>query len=175
MNTLTIPTKRLCENALVPQNAYKGDAGYDLCATQDITLKPFERGLIPTGLAVQIPEGYAGFVLPRSGLALKQGLSLVNAPGLIDSNYRGELKAIAINLDPQNNIEIHIGDRIAQLVIMKVEAIHFNEVDDLEHSDRGEGGFGSSGVFPQHLKHINSSIHHRPKLYIEPPYEFLSP
>ena len=136
MNTLTIPTKRLCEHALVPQNAYKGDAGYDLCATQDITLKPFERGLIPTGLAVQIPEGYAGFVLPRSGLALKQGLSLVNAPGLIDSNYRGELKAIAINLDPQNNIEIH----------MKVEAIHFNEVDDLEHSDRGEGGFGSSGV-----------------------------
>ena len=97
-------------------------------------------------LAVQIPEGYAGFVLPRSGLALKQGLSLVNAPGLIDSNYRGELKAIAINLDPQDNIEIHIGDRIAQLVIMKVEAIHFNEVDDLEHSDRGEGGFGSSGV-----------------------------
>lgn len=146
MNTLTIPTKRLCEHALVPQNAYKGDAGYDLCATQNITLKPFERGFIPTGLAVQIPEGYAGFVLPRSGLALKQGLSLVNAPGLIDSNYRGELKAIAINLDPQNNIEIHIGDRIAQLVIMKVEAIHFNEVDDLEHSDRGEGGFGSSGV-----------------------------
>ena len=139
MNTLTIPTKKLCEHALVPQNAYKGDAGYDLCATQDITLKPFERGLIPTGLAVQIPEGYAGFVLPRSGLALKQGLSLVNAPGLIDSNYRGELKAIAINLDSQNNIEIHIGDRIAQLVIMKVEAIHFNEVDDLEHSDRGEG------------------------------------
>lgn len=146
MNTLIIPTKKLCEHALVPQNAYKGDAGYDLCATQDITLKPFERGLIPTGLAVQIPEGYAGFVLPRSGLALKQGLSLVNAPGLIDSNYRGELKAIAINLDPQDNIEIHIGDRIAQLVIMKVEAIHFNEVDDLEHSDRGEGGFGSSGV-----------------------------
>ena len=90
MNTLTIPTKRLCEHALVPQNAYKGDAGYDLCATQDIT--------------------------------------------------------IALNLDPQNNIEIHIGDRIAQLVIIKVEAIHFNEVDDLEHSDRGEGGFGSSGV-----------------------------
>lgn len=146
MNTLTIPTKKLCEHALVPQNAYKGVLGMIFALPKNSRLNPSNADLIPTGLAVQIPEGYAGFVLPRSGLALKQGLSLVNAPGLIDSNYRGELKAIAINLDPQNNIEIHIGDRIAQLVIMKVEAIHFNEVDDLEHSDRGEGGFGSSGV-----------------------------
>lgn len=146
MTTLKIPTKKVCEQAIVPKNAYEGDAGYDLCATQNITLKPFERCLIPTGLAAQIPEGYAGFVLPRSGLALKQGLSLVNAPGLIDSNYRGELKAIAINLDPLNSIEIHIGDRIAQLVIIKVENIHFDEVNELDRSNRGEGGFGSSGV-----------------------------
>ena len=146
MTTLKIPTKRLCEQAVVPKNAYEGDAGYDLCATQNITLKPFERCLVPTGLAVQIPEGYAGFVLPRSGLALKQGLSLVNAPGLIDSNYRGELKAIAINLDPQNNIELHIGDRIAQLVIMKVENAHFECRETLDETERGASGFGSSGV-----------------------------
>ena len=141
-----MPTKKITTNASIPQSAYNGDAGYDLCSTEEVTLKPFERALIPTGLAIQIPDGYAGFVLPRSGLALKQGLSLVNAPGLIDSNYRGELKAIAINLDPNNSIEIHEGDRVAQLVIMKVENVHFNEVDALADSDRGEGGFGSSGV-----------------------------
>ncbi len=146
MNPIVMPTKKLSSDATVPQNAYHGDAGYDLCSTEEITLKPFERALIPTGLAVQIPEGYAGFVLPRSGLALKKGLSLVNAPGLIDSNYRGEFKAIAVNLDPKNDIEIHIGDRIAQLVLMKVENVQFTEVDELEASDRGEGGFGSSGV-----------------------------
>lgn len=141
-----MPTRRITSNAIIPENAYNGDAGYDLCSTEEITLKPFERALIPTGLAIQIPEGYAGFVLPRSGLALKKGLSLVNAPGLIDSNYRGELKAIVINLDPKNDIKIHEGDRIAQLVLMKVENVHFNEVDKLEESERGEGGFGSSGV-----------------------------
>lgn len=146
MQYIEMPTKKVTASAVVPKNAYKGDAGYDLCATEEITLKPFERALIPTGLAVQIPEGYAGFVLPRSGLALKQGLSLVNAPGLIDSNYRGELKAIAVNLDPKNDIQVHIGDRIAQLVIMKVENVHFNEVIELDDSERGTGGFGSSGI-----------------------------
>ena len=146
MNQIIMPTRRITSNAIIPENAYNGDAGYDLCSTEEITLEPFERALIPTGLAIQIPEGYAGFVLPRSGLALKKGLSLVNAPGLIDSNYRGELKAIVINLDPKNDIKIHEGDRIAQLVLMKVENVHFNEVDKLEESERGEGGFGSSGV-----------------------------
>ena len=146
MQCIEMPVKNLSSSAVVPENAYQGDAGYDLCATEEITLKPFERCLIPTGLAVQIPEGYAGFVLPRSGMALKQGLSLVNTPGLIDSNYRGELKAIAINLDPVNNIQVHVGDRIAQLVIMKVENIHFHQVDELSDSERGEGGFGSSGI-----------------------------
>lgn len=149
MNAINMPTKKVSENAVIPGSAYAGDAGYDLCATEEVTLKPFERALIPTGLAVQIPEGYAGFVLPRSGMANKQGLSLVNAPGLIDSNYRGELKAIAINLDPDNPIEIHAGDRIAQLVIMKVETVNFNEVSELDSSERGEGGFGSSGVSKQ--------------------------
>ena len=146
MQCIEMPVKKLSSSAVVPENAYQGDAGYDLCATEEITLKPFERCLIPTGLAVQIPEGYAGFVLPRSGMALKQGLSLVNTPGLIDSNYRGELKAIAINLDPVNNIQVHVGDRIAQLVIMKVENIRFHRVDELSDSERGEGGFGSSGI-----------------------------
>lgn len=146
LETIEMPTQKLSESAVVPKNAYNGDAGYDLHATEDVTLKPFQRALIPTGLAIQIPDGYAGFVLPRSGLALKQGLSLVNAPGLIDSNYRGELKAIAINLDPQNDIEVKKGDRVAQLVIMKVESINFVEVDKLDSSERGAGGFGSSGV-----------------------------
>lgn len=149
MNAINMPTKKVSENAVIPGSAYAGDAGYDLCATEEVTLKPFERALIPTGLAVQIPEGYAGFVLPRSGMAIKQGLSLVNAPGLIDSNYRGELKAIAINLDPKNPIEVHVGDRIAQLAIMKVETVNFHEVSELDSSERGEGGFGSSGVSKQ--------------------------
>lgn len=143
---LNLPIKPLCDNATVPANGYKGDAGYDLCATEALVLKPFERALIPTGLAMAIPEGYAGFVLPRSGLAIKQGLSLVNAPGLIDSNYRGEIKVIAINLDPHNDISISIGDRIAQLVIMKVEQCAFTAVEELDDTQRGVGGFGSSGV-----------------------------
>lgn len=146
MNELVVPLKQLTDTCRVPGNAYNGDAGYDLCSTVDATLKPFERMLVPTGLALQIPFGYAGFVLPRSGMAIKQGLSLVNSPGLIDSNYRGEIKAILVNLDPQNSIDIHVGDRIAQLVIMKVESARFEQVDKLDTSCRGDGGFGSSGI-----------------------------
>lgn len=142
----TIPTQSLSENAVIPSQAYRGDAGYDLCSTEKLTLEPFARALIPTGLAIELPYGYAGFVLPRSGLAIKKGLSIVNAPGLIDSNYRGELKVIAINLDPKEPITIEIGDRIAQLVIMKVEEAKFNQVDSLDDSERGTCGFGSSGV-----------------------------
>ena len=111
-----------------------------------MVLRPFERALIPTGLAMVIPEGYAGFVLPRSGSAIKQGLSLVNSPGLIDSGYRGEIKCIAINLDPQNDISIQVGDRVAQLVVMKVENLQLMQVDELDATQRGEGGFGSSGT-----------------------------
>ena len=136
----------LSDNAVLPENAYAGDAGIDLRATEAMVLRPFERALIPTGLAMAIPEGYAGFVLPRSGSAIKQGLSLVNSPGLIDSGYRGEIKCIAINLDPQNDISIQVGDRVAQLVVMKVENLQLMQVDELDVTQRGEGGFGSSGT-----------------------------
>lgn len=141
-----VDIKKLDENAIVPKTAYgSGDAGVDICALEACTLEPFERKLIRTGFAIAIPEGFGGFVLPRSGLALKQGLSIVNAPGLIDSNYRGEVGVIAINLDPKNPIEIQAGDRIAQLVIMRVEEMEFVLKDELDETSRGTGGFGSSG------------------------------
>ena len=143
---LDIPVVSLHQDAVTPASAYQGDAGYDLYATEECTLEPFERALIPTGLAMEIPFGYAGFVVPRSGLAIKQGLSVVNAPGLIDSNYRGEIKVIAINLDPKEPIHVSPGDRIAQLVIMKIENVAFTPVNELASSERGTGGFGSSGV-----------------------------
>ena len=143
---MELNVKILSDNAVLPENAYAGDAGIDLRATEAMVLRPFERALIPTGLAMAIPEGYAGFVLPRSGSAIKQGLSLVNSPGLIDSGYRGEIKCIAINLDPQNDISIQVGDRVAQLVVMKVENLQLMQVDELDVTQRGEGGFGSSGT-----------------------------
>ena len=143
---ITVPIQLLSENARTPSRAYVGDAGYDLYASAFYTLKPFERCLIDTGVALEIPAGYGGFVLPRSGLAIKKGLSLVNAPGLIDSNYRGEIKVIAINLDPHKDIEIQPGDRIAQVVIMNIEDVNFSHANVLSDSIRGEGGFGSSGV-----------------------------
>lgn len=143
---MRIPLQVLDARAVVPHEAYAGDAGVDLCALVSCELAPFERMLVPTGLAIAIPTGYAGFVLPRSGTAIKQGLSLANTPGLIDSNYRGELKIAAINLDPKHPIFINAGDRIAQLVIMGVEFIAFDRCDTLDSTDRGAGGFGSSGV-----------------------------
>jgi dUTP pyrophosphatase len=118
----------------------------DLRAAEDVLLRPFERHLVSTGLAVAIPDGYAGFVQPRSGLAIKQGLSILNTPGLVDAHYRGELKIIAINLDPSTPIQIHKGDRIAQLVIQSVPNVRLVEVAELDATDRGSGGFGSSGV-----------------------------
>lgn len=143
---MDIPVKLLAEQAVLPENAYSGDAGIDLRSIEDITLAPFERAMVSTGLAMAIPDGYAGFVLPRSGSAIKQGLSLVNSPGLIDSGYRGEIKCIAINLDPNQPIHINVGDRIAQLVIMKVESLKLLTVDELDQTERGTGGFGSSGT-----------------------------
>lgn len=145
-DSITVPIKRLNPEVPLPNYAYEGDAGLDLRSAEDVTLRPFERRLISTGLAVAIPEGYAGFVQPRSGLALKQGLSMANTPGLIDAHYRGELKICAINLDPQNDIAIKRGDRIAQLVIQRVPVVSLVEVDGLDETDRGAGGFGSSGV-----------------------------
>lgn len=141
-----LPVKRLDPTIELPSYAYAGDAGLDLRSSEDVTLEPFERRLISTGLAIAIPEGYAGFVQPRSGMALKHGLSMANTPGLIDSHYRGELKVIAINLDPREPISIKRGDRIAQLVIQQVPVVSLVEVEQLDKTDRGTGGFGSSGV-----------------------------
>ena len=149
MGRLTIPLKNLDSELPVPVCAYAGDGAVDLRSTCDDVLQPFERKLIPCGVSVAIPFGYAGFVLPRSGLAAKHGISLVNAPGLIDSNYRGEIKAILVNLDPHEPFEIKRGDRIAQLAIMQVAEAVFEPCETLPESDRGSGGFGSSGVGEQ--------------------------
>ena len=146
MTELQIPIKRLNSLALIPSYAHDGDAGVDLCSIEEVVLQPFGRALISTGISLAIPKGYGGFVLPRSGLAIKNGISLVNSPGLIDSNYRGEIKLIAINLDPNNSFTVQVGDRIAQLVIMRVEEIDFLEHDQLDDTQRGSGGFGSSGI-----------------------------
>ncbi|MBR3318143.1 MAG: dUTP diphosphatase [Atopobiaceae bacterium] len=145
-NEIELRITRLDSQVELPSYAYEGDAGLDLRANEDVTLQPFERRLISTGLAIAIPEGYAGFVQPRSGLALKQGLSMANTPGLIDSHYRGELKVVAINLDAHNAIHVERGERIAQLVIQQVPVVHLMEVEELDETDRGAGGFGSSGV-----------------------------
>ena len=143
---VTLPIKRLDPTVELPSYAYEGDAGLDLRSNEDVTLAPFERKLVSTGLAIAIPEGYAGFVQPRSGLALREGLSMANTPGLIDAHYRGELKVCAINLDPSKSIHIERGERIAQLVIKQVPAVSLQEVDELDETDRGVGGFGSSVV-----------------------------
>lgn len=146
MPPLPISIQRLDDGLALPACAYPGDAGVDLHAALDMVIKPFERALVPCGIAVAIPSGYAGFVVPRSGLAIKHGISLVNAPGLIDSNYRGEIKAILVNLDPKEPFFIQRGDRIAQLVIMRIEEPEFIPCGQLPATDRGEGGFGSSGI-----------------------------
>lgn len=143
---IILPIKRLDEEVELPSYAYEGDAGLDLRSAEDVVLKPFERRLVSTGLAIAIPDGYAGFVQPRSGLALREGLSMANTPGLIDAHYRGELKVCAINLDPEREIHITKGERIAQLVIQKVPRVSLMEVNSLDETDRGVGGFGSSGA-----------------------------
>jgi len=140
-----LPVVRLDAGLPLPSYAHDGDAGLDLYSATDVTLAPFQRALVSTGVAVAIPEGHAGFVLPRSGLATRSGLSLVNAPGLIDSHYRGEVKVVAVNLDPEVPIEIRRGDRIAQLVVQAVAWAEPAEVAELDATARGEGGFGSTG------------------------------
>ena len=142
---MRLPIKRLDIGLELPRYAHTADAGLDLFSAEDAVLEPFERKLIPTGIAVAIPEGYAGFVQPRSGLAIKQGLSLVNTPGLIDSHYRGEIKLVAINLDPKVSISLKRGDRIAQLVIQPVVSAQPIDAVSLDETVRGEGGFGSTG------------------------------
>ncbi len=142
---MLIPIKILNPKAAPPAQAYgDGDAGADLASVEELTLKPGERALVATGIAVAIPKGYAGFVQPRSGLAARFGITLTNSPGLIDSNYRGEIKIIIQNTGA-DDFRIGVGDRIAQLVILPIEHADFESVDELPSSDRGSGGFGSSG------------------------------
>lgn len=143
---VTVPVKRLDAELPVPSYAHEGDAGLDLFAAESVTIAPFERALVPTGIAVAIPAGHAGFVQPRSGLALRTGLTFVNTPGLIDAHYRGEIKLIAVNLDPVTPIQISRGDKVAQLVVQRVEHAVLVEVPELDETVRGEGGFGSTGV-----------------------------
>lgn len=136
---------RLHPDATLPSRAYAGDAGLDLCAVEDVTLAPGERASIGTGIAVEIPVGQAGLVLPRSGLAARHGIAIVNAPGLVDAGYRGELRVLLLNTDRRDGFQIKAGMRIAQLVLVAVQAPPIEEVDALEQSERGERGFGSSG------------------------------
>lgn len=142
---MKVPVRRLDPDLDLPAYAHPGDAGLDLVAAEDLSLHPGERAAIPTGIAVAIPDGYAGFVHARSGRALKEGLALANAPGLIDSGYRGEIKVIVVNLDRHSQIDIKRGEKIAQLVIQPVEQAEVEAVDELPDSSRGEGGFGSTG------------------------------
>ena len=129
---------------MLPARAYSGDAGLDLSACERVVLGPGERGLVPTGLAVAIPDGYAGFVQPRSGLASKHGISIVNTPGLVDSGYRGELLVNLLNTDPRETFTVEPGMRIAQLVVLEIPHVELVEVDELPESERGVHGFGSS-------------------------------
>jgi dUTP pyrophosphatase len=138
---------RLDPELPVPSYAHPGDAGADLFAREDVTLAPGERRLVPTGVAIALPPGYVGLVHPRSGLAHRSGLSIVNAPGTVDAGYRGEIQVCLVNLDPSTPITLSRGDRIAQLVVQRVETAAFVEVEELPDSVRGEGGHGSTGGF----------------------------
>ena len=141
---IELPIQRLRPDAVVPRRAYGGDAGLDLASCAHVELAPGERALVPTGLAVAIPEGYAGFVQPRSGLAAKHGISIVNTPGLVDSGYRGELLVNLVNTDQRESFIVEPGMRIAQLVILPIPELELVEVDELPESERGVRGFGSS-------------------------------
>ena len=142
---LDVLITRLDPAVPLPGYARHGDAGADLCAAEDIDLAPGERVLVRTGIAIALPEGYAGFVHPRSGLAARHGITLVNAPGTIDAGYRGEIKVILLNTDLAKAVSLRRGDRIAQLVVQRVENVTFREVPVLPESARGDNGFGSSG------------------------------
>jgi dUTP pyrophosphatase len=143
---IQLAVARLRDEAVLPSQAYEGDAGLDLAACERLELAPGERGVVGTGLAVAIPEGHAGLVLPRSGLAARHGITIVNTPGLIDAGYRGEVKVVLLNTDRNEPFTIEAGMRIAQLVVVDVPAVSVVEVEELSESERGVGGFGSSGV-----------------------------
>jgi dUTP pyrophosphatase len=141
---IELEVMRLREEAVVPERAYAGDAGLDLTTCERLELPPGERAVAPTGLAVAIPEGYAGFVQPRSGLAARSGIAVVNSPGLIDTGYRGEIRVVLLNTDRERTFVAEPGDRIAQLVVLPVPELAVREVDELPPSERGVRGFGSS-------------------------------
>lgn len=143
---IELPIRRLRDDAVVPSRAYAGDAGLDLAACERVELGPGERAAVGTGLAVAIPDGYAGFVQPRSGLAMRHGITIVNTPGLVDAGYRGELKVVLLNTDRHESFLVEPGMRIAQLVVLQVPGVDPVEVDELPDSERGVRGFGSSAV-----------------------------
>ena len=146
MDALTIPVRRLDPDLPLPGYAHPGDAGADLVARDDVLLAAGGgRALVPTGIALAIPPGWAGFVQPRSGLALRHGVTVLNSPGLIDAGYRDELKVVLVNTDPSADYQVHRGDRIAQLVLRPVATAAFEPVEELPASERDTGGFGSSG------------------------------
>jgi dUTP pyrophosphatase len=143
---VTINYKILDERVTAPSYAHAGDAGLDLRSTENLTIKPGQRCIVSTGVSFEIPEGFAGLVIPRSGLAAKHGISIVNAPGLIDSGYRGEIKVILLNTSKDEAFEIQQNDRIAQIMFVPFCSVNLNLVDELSESERNLGGFGSSGV-----------------------------
>jgi dUTP pyrophosphatase len=148
--TVDVMLRRLDPELPPPSYAHDGDAGADLVTAVDLELAPGERTVVPTGTAIALPDGYAAFVHPRSGLAARHGVALVNSPGTIDAGYRGEIQVIVVNLDPKQPVRFARGDRIAQLVIQRVERARFVEVDELPDSVRAEGGFGSTGGWADH-------------------------
>lgn len=143
---MDVPFERLHPDARLPAAQHPGDAGLDLCAVADVEVAPGERAMVPTGVAVAIPEGHAGLVLPRSGLASRSGLTLSNAPGLIDAGYRGEVICAVVNLDRETPVRIAKGDRIAQLVVVAIPGVKSTWAERLSDTSRGDGGFGSTGT-----------------------------
>jgi dUTP pyrophosphatase len=146
---MRIQLRRVDPDLPVPTYAHPGDAGADLVSAVDVVLDPGRRALVPTGTAIALPEGFAGFVHPRSGLAARHGVTVVNAPGTVDAGYRGEISVTLLNTDPERAFVVHRGDRIAQLVVQRVERVEFVEVEELSGTPRGDAGFGSTGGFAQ--------------------------
>ena len=162
---LEVPVVRLDPGLPLPAYAHPGDAGADLVTAVDVVLQPGERVVVPTGLALALPEGYVALVHPRSGLAARHGLSIVNTPGTVDAGYRGEIKVLLVNHDPREPVELKRGDRIAQLVVQRFETARFVEVEVLPESVRGSGGYGSTGVSsraPESRAHTQAQPHPDP-------------